>query len=163
MNFAFIDSNNVNKAIEGLGWKIDWIRFRVYLKEKYNVSKACLFIGYIPDNSDLYSSLQEAGFILIFKPTYRRPDGKIKGNVDAELVLQAMCEYKNYQQAVIVTGDGDFACLIRYLYKRNKLCCLLAPDSNKCSALLKESAKDKLRVMNDLKNKLEYKKRRAQP
>ena len=69
-----------------------------------------------------------------------------------------MREYKNYQQAVIVTGDGDFACLVRYLYKRNKLCCLLAPDSNKCSALLKESAKDKLRIMNDLKNKLEYKK-----
>jgi len=94
MNFAFIDSNNVNKAIEGLGWKLDWIRFRVYLKEKYNVSKAYLFIGYIPDNSDLYSSLQEAGFNLIFKPTYRKPDGKIKGNVDAELVLQAMREYK---------------------------------------------------------------------
>jgi hypothetical protein len=90
MNFAFIDSNNVNKAIEGSGWKLDWIRFRVYLKEKYNVSKAYLFIGYIPDNSDLYSSLQEAGFNLIFKPTYRRPDGKIKGNVDVELVLQAI-------------------------------------------------------------------------
>lgn len=42
-------------------------------------------------------------------------DGKRKGNVDAELVLQAMIEYPNYERAIIVTGDGDFGCLVRYL------------------------------------------------
>lgn len=44
-NFAFIDNNNLNLAIQELGWKLDFKRFRVYLKEKYDFEKAYLFIG----------------------------------------------------------------------------------------------------------------------
>ncbi|MBI4234787.1 NYN domain-containing protein, partial [Candidatus Peregrinibacteria bacterium] len=76
--------------------------------EKYKVDKAFLFIGYIEGNNRLYSLLQEAGFICIFKPTLKYKDGTTKGNCDAELVLKAMIEYVNYDKAVIVTGDGDF-------------------------------------------------------
>jgi uncharacterized LabA/DUF88 family protein len=49
------------------------------------------------------------------------PAGKVKGNVDAELVLHAMIEYPNYDKALIVTGDGDFFCLVEYLIKQDKL------------------------------------------
>jgi hypothetical protein len=67
-NYAFIDAQNVHLGIKSLGWKMDWKRFRIYLKDKYNVSKAYMFLGFIPSNQELYSSLQESGFILIFKP-----------------------------------------------------------------------------------------------
>ena len=43
-NYAFIDSQNLNMGIKELGWKLDWKRFRIYLKEKYSVSTAHLFI-----------------------------------------------------------------------------------------------------------------------
>jgi uncharacterized LabA/DUF88 family protein len=66
----------------------------------------------------LYSKLQEAGFICVFKPVLKNKDGSIKGNVDAELVLQTIHEINNFEQAVIVTGDGDFYCLIKYLKER---------------------------------------------
>lgn len=46
-NFAFIDSQNLNLSIRAMGWKLDFKRFRTYLKDKYDVSKAFLFIGYI--------------------------------------------------------------------------------------------------------------------
>ncbi len=46
-NHAFIDSQNLNLSIQSLGWKLDFARFRVYLKEKYGVDKAFLFIVYI--------------------------------------------------------------------------------------------------------------------
>lgn len=68
-NYAFIDSQNLNLSIRELGWKLDWRRFRIYLKEKYNVTKAFLFIGFVEGNNDLYKFLQDAGFICIFKPT----------------------------------------------------------------------------------------------
>ena len=42
-NHAFIDSQNVNRAIRSLGWQLDWVRFRVYIKEKYSVTRAFLF------------------------------------------------------------------------------------------------------------------------
>ena len=91
-NYAFIDSQNVNLSIRQLGWKLDWLRFRIYLKEKLGVTKAFLFIGYIEGNNELYVHLQEAGFLCIFKPTLKYKDGHTKGNCDAELVLQAMIE-----------------------------------------------------------------------
>ena len=115
--------------------------FFVYLKDKYKVDKAFLFIGYIPGNESLYTSLQKAGYIVIFKPTLEYKRGKIsiiKGNIDAELVLHAMKEYYIYDKAIIVTGDGDFHCLIEYLEQNRKLLNVLIPNPRKYSALLRK-------------------------
>jgi uncharacterized LabA/DUF88 family protein len=155
-NYAFIDSQNLNLAIRELGWKLDFRRFRQYLVDKYSVAKAFIFIGYIPTNESLYTSLQEYGYILIFKPTLSLPDGRIKGNIDAELVLYAMIEYPNYDKAVIVTGDGDFHCLIEYLRKQDKIGKLIIPNRDKFSSLLRKFATIMV-FMNDLREKLEYK------
>ena len=156
-NFAFIDSQNLNLSIRGLGWKLNWAKFRVYLKEKYAVNKAYLFIGYVEGNSALYQALQEAGFICIFKPTLQYKDGTTKGNVDAELVLHAMIEYPNYEKAIIVTGDGDFHCLAKYLIGQEKLEKILVPNQQKYSALLKRLPSEYLAFVSDLKRKLSYK------
>ncbi len=144
-------------AIRDLGWKRDWKKFRVHLREKYATTKAFLFIGYIEGNNDLYAALQEAGFICIFKPTLKYKDGTTKGNCDAELVLQAMIEYPKYDKAIIVTGDGDFYCLVKYLLKNGKLGGLMIPNMYRFSALLKfKSFKPYLRYMNDLNERLAY-------
>ncbi len=158
-NYAFIDGQNLNLSIQNLGWKLDFIRFRIYLREKYKVGIAYLFIGYLPENQDLYNSLQKYGYVLIFKPTLRYKNGKVKGNCDAELVLQAMVDYKNYSKAVVVSGDGDFHCLIRHLAQQDKLEKVLIPNKLSYSALLKKFAANKIAFLNDLKGKLEYKKK----
>ena len=113
------------------GLILNFRRFRIYLKEKYSVTHAYLFIGYIEGNTELYKMLQEAGFICIFKPTLVYKDGTTKGNCDAELVLQAMIEFDIYNKAVIVTGDGDFYCLVKYLIDKDKLKTVLIPNRNK--------------------------------
>lgn len=153
-NFAFIDSQNVYLSIKTLGWKIDWKRFRVYLRELYGVEEAYLFIGFMEENNYLYKELQNAGFICIFKPVLKNKDGVVKGNVDAELVLETMIQYDKFNKAVIVTGDGDFYCLVHHLLKNNKLETVLVPNHHKYSALLKKFAKKNIAFMNDLKNKI---------
>ena len=155
-NYAFIDSQNLNLGIRSMGWKLDFNKFRVYLKEKYQISVAYMFIGYIQQNQDLYADLQKKGYVLIFKPTLPDKDGKHKGNVDADLVLQAMIEYSNYDKAVIISSDGDFYCLVKYLYEHDKLEKVISPYVDTCSTLLKNSAKEKIVFMDNLKNKLEY-------
>lgn len=50
-NYAFIDSQNLNLSIRDLGWRLDFSRFRKYLSDKYQVSKAFVFIGYIEGNT----------------------------------------------------------------------------------------------------------------
>jgi uncharacterized LabA/DUF88 family protein len=161
-NFAFIDSQNVYKGTkQDLGWEIDWVRFRAYLQHKYRITKAYLFIGFIPEHNNIYDDLQQAGFILKFKPVL--PNGKdgVKGNVDADLVLQAMIDLQHYDKAVIVTSDGDFYSLARYLYDNNKLLAVLSPHRKTCSALLRKSAKDKMMYMDTLDERIAKRKSTA--
>ena len=154
--YAFIDSQNLNLAIQDCGWDLDFARFRIYLKDKYKASKTFLFIGYVPGNESLYTFLQSAGYIVIFKPTLEyKKEGEIhrKGNVDAELVLHTMIEYPNYDKAIIVSGDGDFHCLIEYLEQENKLARLLIPNKRKYSKLLWKF-RGHIDYLNYLENKL---------
>ena len=143
-NYAFIDSQNLNLGIQKLGWKLDYRKFRIYLSEKYAVRKAYMFIGFVSLNQSLYDRLQEAGFILKFKPTIPDADGKIKGNIDADLVLSAATEITEYDKAAVVSSDGDFYSLVQYLYERDKLEVVLSPDMEHCSSLLKQTAKEKI-------------------
>ena len=140
--YAFIDSQNLNLGVRSQGWVLDFARFRRYLKDKYKVEKAFLFIGYVFDNQMLYTELQKAGYICIFKPTLEIKENnkvRVKGNVDAELVLHTMIEYPNYDKAIIVSGDGDFHCLIDYLIKKEKLRKIIVPNNHFSSLLRKFS------------------------
>ena len=64
-NYAFIDSQNLNLGIRSQGWRLDFARFRVYLENKYNISQAFLFIGYVPDQQELYASLQNINQLIL--------------------------------------------------------------------------------------------------
>jgi uncharacterized LabA/DUF88 family protein len=155
-NFAFIDSQNVHLAIRDQGWSLDWRRFRRYQQDKYHVEKAFAFIGYVPGKETLYTALQNAGFVLIFKPTLEIRRGPVritKGNVDAELVLHTMIEWDNYDKAIIVSGDGDFHCLVDHLLQKNKLLRLMIPNPRKFSALLR-SFRTHIAYMDTLRMKI---------
>ncbi|MEA1937176.1 MAG: NYN domain-containing protein [Patescibacteria group bacterium] len=159
-NYAFIDGQNLYLAVMELGWKLDYKRFRIYLKEKYGVKKAYMFMGFLPANQELYNFLQTVGFVLVFKPVLENKQ-VIKGNCDAELVLQTMIDLKNYDKAIIITGDGDFYCLAKYLDTNNKLLKVLAPSTKNCSSLLTRIVGKKISFVSDLQKKLEYKKKRT--
>lgn len=156
-NYAFIDSQNLHLSIKELGWDLDYKRFRVYLSEKYGVGQAFLFIGFHPDRQRLYTSLQRMGYVCVFKPTLTYKDGSIKGNCDAELVLHTMIELPNYEGAVIVTGDGDFHCLVEHLISKSKLEKLLVPNQKKYSALLRRFPSGFLAFVSDLEKTLKRK------
>ncbi len=153
-NFAFIDAQNVHLGIQSLGWELDWRRFRVYLRDKYKVTEAYLFIGYVPDNQKLYEYLQKCGFILIFKPLVWNKDGTVKGNCDADLVLHTILKINEYDKAIIVTSDGDFYSLVKHLYEHGKLEMVLSAYVKTCSKLLRKEAKEKINYMNNLVNKI---------
>ena len=153
-NAAFIDAQNVHLGIKSLGWTLDWQKFRIYLKEKYHVETAYLFLGYLSDNQSLYEFLQKVGYIIIFKPLIYSEDGAVKGNCDADLVLHTVLKVNEYDKAIIVSSDGDFYSLVRYLYENGKLEMVLSPYEETCSKLLKKEAKEKINYMNNLDKKI---------
>jgi uncharacterized LabA/DUF88 family protein len=156
-NFAFIDTQNVNLAVRDQWRKLDRKKFREYLLNKYKVFTAYLFIGYIPENQDMYTFFQTIWYTLVFKPVLNLKNWTTKWNVDAELVLQSMIDYNKYDKAVVVTWDGDFTCLIKHLNKNSKLLTLIVPNENKYSIFLKKAAKEKIDNLTNLRWRLEYK------
>lgn len=165
-NYAFIDSQNLNlgvslnvinkhKRLIYKGHKLDYKKFRNYLREKYGVSKAYLFIGYILTNNQLYSHLQNSGYTLVFKTitTYTDAAGNVitKGNVDTDIVLYAAAILDGqYAKGVFVSGDGDFLSLYDYMEKQDKLAAILVPNRHRYSKLL-NIYRDKLRFVSDLR------------
>lgn len=145
--YAFIDSQNLNLSVQKLGWKMDWRKLRQFLADKYGVTKAYMFIGYIPEFEPLYEQMHDLGYAIVLRPTFdltkprpevepadkSKPDEDkkpVKGNIDAELVLWAMKELSNYDKAILVSGDGDFYSLVEYLEEKNRLLNILAPTGH---------------------------------
>ncbi len=187
-NYAFIDSQNLNLGTQKMGWKMDWRKFRHYLRSKYKVTNAYMFIGYMPEFEDLYQQLHDSGYLVVLKPTSdlskphqaqieglsvsqqdpptntEKPEqdptarkSPIKGNIDADLVLWTMKEFKNYHKAIIVSGDGDFHSLAEYLKEQGKLQNIMTPNWQ-YSQLLKEFDSYIVRL-DKLRNELAYRSR----
>ena len=155
-NFAYIDGANLYKGIENSGWNLDYHKFRVWLSEKYGAKKAYIFLGLIPRYKELYKYLQEAGFVLVFKEVVYNDRGEPKGNCDADLVLQTVCDaYENrFDKAVIVSSDGDYASLVKFLQSKQKLSVVLSTHpKDKCSILLKRTGA-RISYINDQRSNL---------
>jgi len=156
VNAAFIDGNNLHHSTIGMGWLLDTKKFRRHLEELYGVYKAYYFIGRIEQQQQLYDTLESRGYELVFKDTYIDVNGNVKGNIDPELILKAMIQYRVYKKAIIVTSDGDFSCLVEYLIKKNKLLAVIASSKGGCSHLLEKAAGTYISYMDELRKKLEY-------
>jgi uncharacterized LabA/DUF88 family protein len=150
-NYAFIDCQNL-WANKDKSWNLDWSKFRSWLQSDCGVQRAYLFIGFINGYQKMYQQMQEAGFILIFKPIQEN-NGRVSCNIDTEMVLQTMIQYNNFNKAVIISGDGDFTCLVDHLRVNNKLEKLILPD-NSYSLSLEKSSRDRNIFISSLKNKI---------
>lgn len=162
-NFAYIDGANLHRGIASFGWELDYKRFRIWLSEKYGIKNAYIFIGLIPKYKDLYKYLQECGFTLVFKEVVYDKQGRAKGNCDADLVLQVVRDtYENkFDGAIIVSSDGDYASLVKFLKERSRLKVVLSPhNKDLCSILLKRTDAP-IAYLNDQKKLLEAKKEKA--
>ena len=149
----YIDGNNLYRSAKELGFEIDYRKLRGWLRQKYNPNKVYLFIGLVPERTKFYEHLQDCGYILVFKQTVSIGE-KIKGNCDAELVLKAVSDFyeKEFDSSILITGDGDFGCLVEFLRDKNYITEVLAPDENKCSILIKNK-NIKITFLNDLYHK----------
>jgi len=149
----YIDGNNLYRSAKELGFEIDYKKLRGWLRQKYNVNKVYLFIGLIPARVKFYEHLQSSGYILVFKQTISVGE-KIKGNCDAELVLKTVSGFytKSFDKCLLITGDGDFGCLVEFLKENKVIEGVISPDENKCSILLRNKNIE-ITFLNDLYHK----------
>lgn len=140
-NIAFIDGQNLHLGIKQSGWAIDHEKFRVYLKEKYRITEAYYFLGFVSeDQQDLYDKLQKAGFILSFREHSAALRGQKKGNVDCDIVFSIMkklVDNESFGKVFIVSGDGDYKKLVDFLIKKERFAKMLFPNREFASSLYK--------------------------
>lgn len=165
--YAFIDGQNLHLGIKNdienskgkriyTGQKLDYSKFRRYLREKYGVKHAYIFLGMVPEHNSLYTSLQKAGFTLVFKQVlwYYDKDGKlvVKGNVDTDITLYSSAKLiDEYDQAIFISGDGDFLSTYQYIDDLGKLGYIFVPNRFKYSRLLNHYRR-KIRFVSDLRS-----------
>ncbi|MDD5251505.1 MAG: NYN domain-containing protein [Patescibacteria group bacterium] len=163
-NLAFIDGQNLymgTTSPDGGSWRVDLTKFRVYLNQKYGVSKALYFLGYVNENfQELYEEIQAAGFILVFKQHTAAMMGQKKGNVDTDIVFNIMRRlYKkdDFEKIVLVSGDGDYKNLVDFLIEEGRLEKVLAPCRKRASSLYKQIGSEYFDCLDsdDIKRKIE--------
>jgi uncharacterized LabA/DUF88 family protein len=164
-NYTFVDGQNLylgtTKADKK--WNIDLSRLRVYLEKKYNVVRAYYFLGFVDEKyQDLYDKIQEAGFILKFREHNSVMIGKKKGNVDSDIIFSIMkklYQKENFNKIVLISGDGDYKMLVDFLIKEERFKKILFPNKKFASSLYKKITRVYYGNLEDLKNKIEYKKK----
>lgn len=164
-NYAFIDGQNL---YQWLDYKLDYQRFRIYLKDKYKVEKAYYFLWFKENENSLYEKLKESWFIIIFnqKPEHLKSDKK--WNIDVNLVFYAMkklVEEKNdFDKIILISWDGDFKVMVDYFIELWKFDKILTPNKKFASSLYKHKIhldQKYFASLDDLwvKAKIEYKKK----
>ncbi len=168
-NIAFIDGQNLHLGTcgqNGDGWKIDLLRFRIYLRDKYKISNAYYFLGYVSESEqDLYTFIQKAGFILEFREHSASLKGKKKGNVDCDIVFSIMKNFiensDEFKKIVLVSGDGDYKKIVDYLVKKDRFEKILFPNTQFRSSLYNSLGGEYMDFLDrkDIRNLIEYKKK----
>lgn len=110
----------------------------------------------MPKHQPLYEHLKRCGFELVFKEVDPRSP-EPKGNVDVDLTLGAVGEMDAYDNALLITSDGDFGSLVRFLTKRDKFGTVISPSARKCSHLLKKAAAKRITYLSNVRSKVEAK------
>ena len=90
-----------------------------------NLSEAeILLIGRHLQRIRFYVHLDKFGYNLFLKPVklYEQEDGttKRKANCDVDMAFHLMKEKDNFNRAIILSGDGDFLPVLKYLKKTGK-------------------------------------------
>lgn len=163
-NYAFIDGQNLYLGTAKAStdaWIIDLLRFKVYLKDKYKISRIYYFLGYVQDtNITLYTRLQELGYIVVFKNQIVEMKSQKKGNIDSDLIFRVMEklieEPEDFGKILLVSGDGDFKILVDYLIKKERFLKILFPNKKFASSLYKELSRNFYDYMINIRPHIEY-------
>ena len=124
-----IDGANTYAATRSLGIDIDFRKLLAEFQSKAYVVRAFYYTALAEDLGTstlrpLIDWLDYNGFAVVTKAAKEFTDSegrrKVKGNMDIELVVDAMELAPHYDHLVLFSGDGDFTALVAALQRRGK-------------------------------------------
>ncbi len=113
---VFVDVANIFYAAKAAGVDIDYVTLLKSATAGRDFVRAYAYTGLDPDNENqrnFHSFLARNSYKVVSKDIRKYGDGKVKANLDIELVVDLMKTARNLDIAIVVSGDGDFAPAIR--------------------------------------------------
>ncbi len=113
---VFVDVANIFYAAKAAGVDIDYVTLLKASSAGRDLVRAYAYTGLDPDNENqrnFHEFLRRHGYKVVSKDIRKYGDGKVKANLDIELVVDMMKTARNLDIAIVISGDGDFAPAIR--------------------------------------------------
>ena len=113
---VFVDVANIFYAAKAAGVDIDYVTLLKAATAGRDFVRAYAYTGLDPENENqrnFHQFLGRHSYKVVSKDIRKYGDGKVKANLDIELVVDMMKTARNLDIAVVVSGDGDFASAIR--------------------------------------------------
>ncbi len=113
---VFVDVANIFYAAKAAGTDIDYVTLLKATTAGRDFVRAYAYTGLDPDNENqrnFHAFLARNSYKVVSKDIRKYGDGKVKANLDIELVVDLMKTARNLDIAIVISGDGDFAPAIR--------------------------------------------------
>jgi uncharacterized LabA/DUF88 family protein len=136
---VFVDVANIFYAAKAAGVDIDYVTLLKSAIAGRDFVRAYAYTGLDPDNENqrnFHSFLSRHSYKVVSKDIRKYGDGKVKANLDIELVVDLMKTARNLDVAIIVSGDGDFAPAIRAVQEMGVRCEVISFRGNTSSDLI---------------------------
>ncbi|HEY5488199.1 MAG TPA: NYN domain-containing protein, partial [Candidatus Limnocylindrales bacterium] len=136
---VFVDVANIFYAAKAAGVDIDYVTLLKAATAGRDFVRAYAYTGLDPENENqrqFHAFLGRNNYKVISKDIRKYGDGRIKANLDIELVVDMMKTARNLDIAVVVSGDGDFAPAIRAVQEMGVRCEVISFRGNTSSDLI---------------------------
>jgi uncharacterized LabA/DUF88 family protein len=136
---VFVDVANIFYAAKAAGVDIDYVTLLKSASAGRDLVRAYAYTGLDPDNENqrnFHEFLRRHGYKVVSKDIRKYGDGKVKANLDIELVVDMMKTARNLDIAIVVSGDGDFAPAIRAVQEMGVRCEVISFRGNTSSDLI---------------------------
>lgn len=133
---VFIDASNIYFSQKTLGWQIDFKKLLNYFKANTDLARIAFYSAINPENArerKFHDFLDIVGYTVRHKQVKFIKDsndelrgGHHKGNIDVDLTIDAVHLKDSYDTFVLLSGDGDFESLLKYLKAHKKRCIVMS-------------------------------------
>ena len=136
---VFVDVANLYYSARGQEVDVDYVALLKAATKGRDLIRAYAYSGLDPENENqrkFIDFLGKNGYKVVHKDIRKFGDGRVKANLDIELVVDLFRLRDRMDIAVIVSGDGDFAPAIRALQDEGVRCEVISFRPNTSSDLI---------------------------
>lgn len=119
----FIDAANIFYSQKTLGWRVDYEKFLSYWRKNGKITGSYFYTAVISTNKkqlQFFKALKKIGYTVItreVKVIHDKKNKKMvqKGNFDVKLAIDIVLKAKEFDIAILASGDSDFEPVVEYL------------------------------------------------